>query len=538
MVDQETAAREHMARIIADLSRTEAYPHPVTEIAIEETHASIVFLADDLVYKIKKPVDFGFLDFSTLERRRHFCHEEIRLNRRLSQGVYLDVVPVVEVGGRLQLFGDGPEVEYAVKMNRLPDNQMLNYLITTGTVDERVFPALADRLAAFYREAATGPGVDEWGTAEAAHFSIRENVEQTQPYVGTIIAPVQHRLIDEMSARFFAEHAELFQQRIAAGRIREGHGDLHLAHICVQGLRPEELQIIDCVEFNPRLRCGDIAVDIAFLAMDLDYHGRPDLSRSLVNMLAERLGDDDLPLLVHFFSVYRAHVRNKVACFRLDEIAPELPEYVAVKSEAERYIDLATSYLVEPERPTLFLVGGLSGTGKSVIAYRLARALGASLSSSDVVRKEIAGRPVESHEPVPYGTGIYEPSLTARTYQELLDRGRVALTAGRSAVLDATFLDPSWREAARDMAAELGVDLLLIECQAPPAVVEERLARRSGLMADPSEADWAVYQEQRRRYGDVLAPLENVPQLTLDTNRPSAQVLDDILTHISLRPRL
>ncbi|MDI3341159.1 MAG: AAA family ATPase [Sphaerobacter sp.] len=537
MLDHE-AARAHVARIVADLSRPEAYPHPATEIAIEETHISIVFLVDDLVYKIKKPVNFGFLDFSTLERRHFFCREEIRLNRRLSQGVYLDVVPVVEVAERLQFFGEGPVVEYAVKMNRLPDHQMLNYLVRTDQVDERVFPALAERLSRFYREAATGPGVDEWGTAEAAHFSIRENLEQTKPYMGSIIAPIQHRLIDEISARFFEQHAALFTRRVETGRIREGHGDLHLAHICVQGPRPEDLQIIDCVEFNPRLRCGDVAVDVAFLAMDLDYHGRPDLSRQIVELLSARLDDPDLPLLVHFFAVYRAHVRNKVACFRAAEIAPELPEYVAVKSEAERYIDLATSYLVEPARPTLFLVGGLSGTGKSVIAYRLARALGASLASSDVVRKQIAGRPVESREPVPYGTGIYDPGLTERTYRALLERAHAALASGRSAVLDATFLDPAWRLAARDVAAALGAELLLIECQCPSEVVEQRLARRSGLMTDPSEADWAVYQEQRRRYGDRLQPLEGVPQVTLDTNRPTAQVLDDILTRIELRHRL
>lgn len=538
MVDQEAAARAHVARIFADLSRPGAYPHPVSDIAIEETHASIVFLVDDLVYKIKKPVDFGFLDFSTLEKRHFYCHEEIRLNRRLTEGVYLEVVPVVEAGEHLQFFGEGPVVEYAVKMNRLSDDEILANMLAAGEVDERIFPALADRLSRFYREAATGPGVDEWGTAEAAHFSIKENVEQTEPYLGSIIAPIQLRLIDEMSARFFEEHAELFETRVAEGRIREGHGDLHLAHICVQGLRPEDLQILDCVEFNPRLRCGDVAVDVAFLAMDLDYHGRPDLSRWVVEMLASRLDDEQLPLLVHFFSVYRAHVRAKVACFRANEIAPELPEYLAVRAEAERYIDLATSYLVEPERPTLFIVGGLSGTGKSVIAHRLARATGATLASSDVVRKQLAGRALQTHEPAPYGGGIYGQEFTERTYETLLERAREALALRRSVVLDATFLDPRWREDARDLAAEVNADVLLIECRCSPEVVEQRLHRRSLLMTDPSEADFNIYQQQRARYGDVLTAVADLPHLVVDTDRPSAQVLDEILTRVPLRERL
>ncbi|HUZ03273.1 MAG TPA: AAA family ATPase [Thermomicrobiaceae bacterium] len=538
MVDREEAAREHVARIIADLSRPEAYPAPAGSIALEETHASVVFLTDGFVYKVKKPVDYGFLDFSTFEKRRFYCQEELRLNRRLTDGVYLEVVPVVEVGGRLQLHGDGPVVEYAVKMRRLPDDRMLAHLLDTGRVDDQVFPVLADRLARFYREAATGPGIDEWGTAEAAAFSIRENVEQTQAYAGAIIAPFQLRLIDRVSREFFEREARMFAERVAGGRIREGHGDLHLAHICVLGERPEDLQIIDCVEFNPRLRCGDVAVDVAFLAMDLDYHGHPDLARRFVALLSERLEDPDLERLVHFFSIYRAHVRAKVACLRLDEIVPELPEHLPVQREAERYIDLATSYMVESARPTLFLVGGLSGTGKSVVARRLARALGASLVSSDVVRKELAGRSPESHEPVAFGAGIYAAPATERTYDELLDRARGILSGGRSVVLDATFLDPRWREQAARAAGLVSSDLLLVECHCPPEVVEERLARRGRLAPDPSEADWAIYQRQREHYGETLVAMDQLPQVVVDTDRPSAQVLDTLLGQIDLRRRI
>ena len=258
----------------------------------------------------------------------------------------------------------------------------------------------------------------------------------------------------------------------------------------------------------------------------------------VVNLLTERLEDPDLERLVQFYAVYRAHVRNKVACLRLNELVPELPEYFPVRNEAERYIDLATSYLVEIERPMLILVGGLSGTGKSVVSHRLARSTGAALVSSDVVRMELASRPIGAHEPAEYGGGIYSQAFNTRTYETLLDRAEAHLRAGESVVADATFLDPHWRLRARDLAAKMGVDLLLFECQCPPEIVEERLARRARELFEPSEADWKIYQRQRERYGEGLDRLTAVPQVVVRTDRPSAQILEDVLARLPLRRRL
>ena len=336
-------------------------------------------------------------------------------------------------------------------------------------------------------------------------------------------------LIEEVSRQFLEQEETLLESRIEAGKVREGHGDLHLAHICVEGLTPDELQIIDCIDFNPRLRCLDLAVDIAFLSMDLDYHGRPDVARHVVELLERDLNDPDLPRLVQFFSIYRAHVRAKVACFRRDEIAPELPEFFAVRSEAERYFDLATSYIVAPRCTTLFLVGGLSGTGKSVISRRLARSVGAGLVSSDSIRLELAGKTPESRQTVDFGTGIYSEEFTERTYELMFERGEALLASGRSVVLDATFLNPRWRERARELATRLGAELLLIECQCPPEVARERLTRRAKELLEPSEADWAIYQQQRQRYGESFGELEELPMLKLRTDKSSALVLDEIL---------
>ncbi|HET7036605.1 MAG TPA: AAA family ATPase [Thermomicrobiaceae bacterium] len=536
-MDPHDVAREHVARLIADLSRPEAYPFPVDEVTLEETHISLAFLAGDFVYKVKKPVDFGFLDFSTLERRKFFCQEEVRLNRRLTSNVYLDVVPVLEVGNRLSFTGEGDVVDYAVVMRRLPEACMLRRLVDNDEVEEQVFEWLSERLARFYAEARTGAGVDEWGTVEAVWRNIEENIEQTRKYVGTVAAPIELQLIAEVSRDFLDNNAALIAARVAAGKVREAHGDLHLAHIFVEGTGPEGLQIIDGVEFNPRLGCMDIAADIAFLAMDLTYHGRPDLAERAVSLLAERLDDPELPRLAQFFAVYRAHVRAKVACFRLDELAPELPEYFAVRTEAERYFDLATSFIAEPARPTLFVVGGLSGTGKSVISRRLARALGLGLVSSDAVRLELAGRTPGSKEPAEFGAGIYSTEFTERTYLMLLDRGAEHLQQGNSVVLDATFLNPTWRRAALELAERLARDFVFIECQCSPAVVRERLAHRARELLEPSEADWAVYQRQRERYGPAIASDEQ-PGIVVDTDRPSALVLEDILRQLDLARRL
>ena len=538
MVDLEANAREHTARLIADLGRSEAYPYPVDSIALEETHASLAFLAGDFVYKVKKPVDFGFLDFSTLERRKFFCEEELRLNRRLTHGVYLEMVPVVEVGGRLAFHGEGETHDYAVKMRRLDDNKILGHLVDSNQVDDAVWVALSQRLTRFYAETATGEGVNEWGTVAADWHNIEENLDQSAPYVGTIVAPAQLQLIDDVSRQFLEQERSLLEARLAAGKVREGHGDLHLAHICVEGPAVDDLQIIDCIEFNPRLRCLDMAVDIAFLSMDLDYHGHLAFARRIVDLLAHDLDDADLPRLVQFFSIYRAHVRAKVACFRCNEIAPELPEYFAVRNEAERYFDLATSYIVESRRPTLFLVGGLSGTGKSVISRRLARSIGAGLVSSDSIRLELAGKTPAERQTVDYGTGNYSEDFTNRTYEQMFDRAEELLSTGRSAVLDATFLNPRWRERAREMAERLGVELLLIECQCPPEVARERLTKRARELFEASEADWAIYQEQRHRYGESFGEVEELPLLTVQTDRPSGMILDDVLSRLDLRRRL
>lgn len=537
MVDSEQQTREHVSRIYADLSRPEAYPEQVDEVTIEETHISIVFLVGDTVYKVKRPVDFGFLDFSTLEKRKYYAEEEVRLNSRLTYDVYQGVVPIADVNGRYQVNGDGPIVEYAVKMRRLPDDCVLADMVKRGEADEHVLNRVVERLVAFYPNADTGEGVNEWGTAEAVGFNIQENVDQSQPYVNKFIAPTQLDLIDRASKAFLTGKADLMQKRVDTGKIRDGHGDLHLKHIVVEGPRPEQLQIIDGVEFNPRIRCGDIAMDVAFLAMDLDFQRRPDLANHFIAQLTERMDDQDLPALVQFYKAYRAHVRAKVACFMSDNIAPELEEFVAIRSEIERYIDLATSYLVKPTRPTVVIVGGLSGTGKSVLARRVARTLEADWLSSDNIRKEITGHDPRERLGDEYGSGIYSPEVTQETYSTLISRAVTATSHGRSVVLDATFLDEDWRKHARDAFSVVDADLQFVECWCPPEVVEQRLEERQQDTEEASDAGAEIYRNQRDRYGEQMTQVKDLRHLVVDTNRTSAESFEDVLKVLDLVPR-
>jgi uncharacterized protein len=537
MVDADQETREHVSRIYADLSRPEAFPGDVNEVSIEETHISIVFLVGDTVYKIKRPVDFGFLDFSTLEKRKFYGEEEVRLNSRLTHDVYLGVVPVTDVNGRYQIGGDGPVKEWAVKMRRLPDEGVLAEMVKDDTADEYVLNRVVERLVAFYPKADTGEGVDEWGTAEAVGFNIQENVDQSQPYVNKFIAPTQLDLIDKASKAFLTGQADLMQKRVDTGKIRDGHGDLHLKHIIIEGPRPEQLQIIDGVEFNPRIRCGDIAMDVAFLAMDLDFQRRPDLANHFIEKLTQRMEDPDLPRLVQFYKAYRAHVRAKVACFMSENIAPEMEEFVAIRSEIERYIDLATSYLVKPKRPAVVIVGGLSGTGKSVLARRIARTLEAKWLSSDRIRKEITGHDPSDRLTDTYGSGIYSPEISKETYDTMISRGVSAAASGKSVVLDATFLDEEWRERARDAFKVVDADLQFVECWCPPEVVAKRLVERQTDEEEASDAVATIYEEQRERYGDQMTKVRNLEHILVDTNRADAEAFDDVLKVLDLVPR-
>lgn len=305
--------------LVQALLKPQVYPGEVTNVEIVETHISYLFLTGEHVYKVKKPVDYGFLDFTTLDKRRYYCYEELELNRRISPDVYLGVVEIREQDGSYAIDGPGKTVEYAVKMRQLPEERAMKVLLERGEVSDEDMRHFAAKIAGFHSRAKTGPEITRFGDLEAVRENKEENFLQTEKYVDTTLSEDSFDDIVAYSRAFMDERKELFHRRAKEGRIRDCHGDLHTAQIFLE-TDPERgqggiISIIDCIEFNERFRYSDVAEDIAFLAMDLDFHGRPDLSRLFVETYVEESGDPGVLDVLNFFKAYRAYVRGKVTSF-------------------------------------------------------------------------------------------------------------------------------------------------------------------------------------------------------------------------------
>lgn len=485
------------ARILDDLMRPEAYSHSVARVELIQTHASLIFFAGDRVYKVKKPVDLGFLDFTDVDRRRHFCEEEVRLNRRLAHGVYLGVVPITQAaGGRLEVDGQGALVDWAVEMARLPAHRMLAELLARGEIDNAQMNAIAALLAEFHANATTGDGVDEYGSPTAIRTNTLENFEQLRPFVGDdtadVLSPLQADYLYARAVGSLKSSEGLFARRVREGRIREGHGDLHAGNIC---LTDEQVVVYDCIEFCSRFRCGDVAADLAFLTMDLDYRGFPGFSRYLSHRYVELSGDTDLRRVEPFYKAYRALVRAKVAALTTAASTVEPMQRESARREAQRYAQLAASYELPP---AMILMCGLPASGKSWAAKRLARPLRAAVLHSDERRKTLAAS--GSVAGTGYEEGRYSPVLKRATYAALQEASGASLRSGRSVVVDATFSKQEYRAPFLELARELGVPWLLVQVSAPEALVRSRMEERARDVHEASEADLAVYLRARAAF--------------------------------------
>ena len=330
-----------LPELVQALLDPEAYPYPPQKVELVQTQMSFVFLADDYVYKVKKPVNLGYLDYTTLDKRRFYCQREVELNRRLCPDAYLGVVPIIRHRGRISIEGQGKAMEYAVKMRRLPQEAMMNSLLANDQVSPQMLTGVAEKLAEFHRGAETNASISAFGSLEAIIENTEENFIQTEQYIGNTISQGKYQHIKAYTNRFIEEKIALFQQRIANGRIRDCHGDLHAAHICFC----DGICIYDCIEFNDRFRYCDIASEIAFLAMDLDYYGRADLSRYFVNAYVAQSQDKELMTLLNFYKCYRAYVRGKVESFKLDDPHIAKEEKARVLAIARNYFELAESYI-------------------------------------------------------------------------------------------------------------------------------------------------------------------------------------------------
>jgi aminoglycoside phosphotransferase family enzyme/predicted kinase len=502
------------------MSRPDFYAHRPAAVTLVQTHISYVLLAGERVYKIKKAVRFTFLDFSTLERRRHFSHEEVRLNRRLAPDVYCGVLAVSAEHGayRLTSEDDPSAVEYVIEMRRLPADRMLDQLLDRNAVLPALIDAIADRLAEFHRRADAGPAVTANGDPAHVLAVLEDNYANARPFRDVTIAAPDDDAIQRFARGFLRTHAALFRRRQAEQRIRDCHGDLHSEHICCT----EPLVIFDCIEFNAQFRYCDVASEMAFLAMDLDYHAHPELAVRLVDRYTAGAADPDLRRLLPFYQCYRAYVRGKVDSLksREEEVAPA--ERVAAQDSARRHFALAYRY-TWAYSPALVAIAGLSGTGKSSVGAALHARTGFAHINSDVVRKRLAGVPIDApSKPTAYDAGIYTPELSAQTYQAMLDEAARQVGARRGAILDATFQLRGGRDAARAVARQHDVPFLLVECRCDEGEVRRRLHRRIEHAGGPSDADWNVYLEQRNRF-EPIGSDEGSDHLIVDTGAPAEQ---------------
>ncbi len=487
-----------LPRLIEALSDPAAYPYSVRSVKVRQTHISAVFLAGPRAYKVKKPVNLGFLDFTTLAKRRHFCAEEVRLNRRLAPDVYLGVVPVTRAGDGLQVEGAGEVVEWAVKMQRLPDEATLERRLERGVVAVPHLEALARTVAGFHARAEAGKHVAAFGRFAVVAGNARENFAQSVGRVGTTVSPAVFARLRALTEEALTRLRPLIEARAARGVPRDTHGDLHLDHVYLFPDRPPpgDLVIIDCIEFNERFRYADPVADAAFLAMDLAFHGRRDLARAFAETYFRAAGDAEGRALLPFYTAYRAAVRGKVEGMELGEAEVPDAERAAALARARAHWLLALGELEEPgRRPCLVLVGGLPGTGKSTLALGLAEHAGFTVLRSDVVRKELAG--VRAEAPAGFGEGIYSPEWTERTYAEMLRRAEGLLFEGRRVLVDASFRAEGHRRAFLQAAARWGVPAVLLLCRAEPETVRTRLQARRG---DASDADWSIYQKTAERW--------------------------------------
>ena len=327
--------------LVEALLQPQAYPHKPQKIELVQTQMSFIFLTGEYVYKVKKPINLGYLDYTTLERRHFFCHEELKLNRRLCPDAYLAVVPIIEEEGRLRIERGGKAIEYAVKMKELPQDRMMDVLLPRGEVTREMVAKVAEKLAGFHQEAKTSQEIAAFGKLNVIRGNCDENFAQTQKYVGVSIGREQYVRIRGYTDDFIQGNASLFDKRVKEGRIRDCHGDLHAAHVCFT----DDICIYDCIEFNDRFRYGDVASELAFLAMDLDRYEQAFLSRHLINTYVSVSHDEELLKLLNFYKCYRAYVRGKVESFKLDD--PYIPEEekARILAVAQSYFELAESYV-------------------------------------------------------------------------------------------------------------------------------------------------------------------------------------------------
>jgi aminoglycoside phosphotransferase family enzyme/predicted kinase len=476
------------------------YPHQVEKIHLVETHISWVILTGPYAYKVKKALNLGFLDFSTLAKRKFFCEEEIRLNGRLAPHVYLDVVAITGPREAPRLAGEGAAIEYAVRMLQFPQEGLLDRLIARDALRPAHIDAITALVAHFHDTIPEAPGDTAFGTPQGALAPVVENFRQVLARERDLTIRARLHRLQDWSEQTNQRLSDVILQRKVEGRVRECHGDMHLGNMAlVEG----EILIFDGIEFNENLRWIDVMSEVAFLTSDLQHRGRPDYGWRFLNGYLELSGDYPGLAVLRYYQAYRAMVRAKVARIRLGQDDLTDAERRATEADFLRYLSQAEGYTQVPG-PRLILMRGVSGSGKTVISRQLLEHLGAVRLRSDVERKRLFGLSAEERSDSALGGGIYSPEATQKTYRRLRELADRVLDAGYPVILDATFLRRAQRDPFRTLAQQRQVPFAILDVRADESVLRRRVADRMAAGRDASEAGVAVLEHQLAEY----APLD------------------------------
>ena len=506
--------------MVAFLASPSSYPHGPREVRSIQTHISWVFIAPPFVFKVKKPVNLAFLDFSTLEKRHHFCQRELELNRRLCPEVYLGVLPIYASGDDFSFKAEGEIAEYVLKMKELPKGWFLSELLAKGLVGETEIDRVISCLHRFYEAQTPRPEVEAWGEPEKLKISTDENFTQVEAFVGKTISPAAFDAIRHFTNAFYAANERLFHERIQRHRIRDCHGDLHLDHVHIT---PEATTIFDCIEFNDRFRFIDIANDLAFLAMDFDFEGKGKLAKMFLRNSARDLGDPVLLKLANFYKCYRAFVRGKVESIQADSVEAVDPEEHTRR--AIRYFRLALRYAITGSQPLVLVIMGRVGTGKSTVARQLGSELDWPVFSSDRIRKALTGVPLTERTAAELRDKVYSEQMSDQTYKELVEQGLAVLATCGGVILDATFSSHAKRDRLRDECVKANVVLQIIELETEIEEIANRLKARASAAEEISDARLEDLEKLNAAYEP---PLELGPDLIQIST--SASIPDSVET--------
>lgn len=494
--------------LIEQMMQPGFYPHPVTApIEMIQTHVSYVLLTGDYAYKVKKPVNFGFLDFSTLELRHHFCLAELQMNQPNAPEIYLEVLPISQTGDQYVLGEIAEPVEYVLKMRQFPQEALFITMFEQGKLTASHMEELGRIVAQFHAQAQTNDYIRSFGEVDKIREAFDQNYEQTAKYIGGPQTPQQYQETKEFSDRFFAQQQELLATRRANNYIRECHGDLHLRNIC---LWQDKIQLFDRIEFNEPFRFVDVMYDVAFAVMDLEARQRRDLGNAFLNTYVEQTGDWSGLQVLPLYLSRQAYVRAKVTSFLLDDPAVSAEAKQAAAETAAGYYRLAWEY-TKGNQGQIILMSGLSGAGKSVVARHLARQLGAIHLRSDAVRKHLAGIPLSQSG----GNELYTAQMTQKTYDRLLQLGILLAQQGFAVILDAKYDRVGLRSKAIATAQLKQLPLKIIHCTAPMEVLRDRLLSRTGDVSDAT-ADLLTQQQAN---AEPFTDAEKSLVTTLDTTQ-------------------